>query len=996
MDSLQTTHPDWNRHVLFVDRPDSSRHSDEATQPNNLYEPCWVDELPLPNKNAFLFRYGIMELNTAAKPYMFSQLRKKGYQRIIYIDPDILVLDRLVDVERLLDEGAAAVVTPHLTAPLNDDFAPSELEIMRAGSFNLGFLALGNQAESDAFIQWWEQKLEFGAVSDPSRGLFTDQKWVDLAPGMFGKFAILRDPGYNIAYWNLAHRNVTEINGRYFANGKPIRFFHFSGFDPLNPKPFSKHQNRFNLDTIGDAKKLALIYAEKVKNQGLVEARKCRYAFGEFSDGTPIPNALRVLYREDSEVRFQAGENPFEGASFFIHGESGDMPVILRAVWIEHAHLQKAFPNPLSTHRLAYYQWFTDHGAVEIGIPEIYVDPIRRALKSLAAEPNIVTLPPNYKASIWARGLVFLHKRATGGKISHARMNQYQQVNHAVDFLKLGYRQFRTSRWSRYLGLQRIEIHAPDPLKSASSQDLPTTYIPAKRNRQHQTKFSGLYFEEHQPAWWVGKQARFMIDQVSTPVCRIRGIHHGALCQQISGSDHLTLSIGFDDLTKQQIVVNDNEFDIELTLDQLPNKWPAILYLTPSLSFVPKQLGLNEDTRELSLQIRELQIGGQTIFNPSSQRESRQLAIPGINIIGYAKSEHGVGQSLRQFAQAVDAAQVPHVIIDFNRNNLSRTEDQSLDKRLVTDVEHGINVFHINADQMPEAEMQLPSHFFTRYNIGFWHWELPEMRIEHRAGFNQLDEVWVPTAFVQESIAKHSPVPVIRMPHAINFSISNKAHRAEFGLPEGKFLFLIMYDFSSYQDRKNPQAGLDAFEKAFGSGNDKAMLVIKTQNAQHHPEDMRILQTRLGHRHDIIWINETLSRQQVYDLQYVCDALISLHRAEGYGLGPAEAMFLGKPVIATNWSGNTEFMRQDNSLLVNYKLVKIENDIGVYQAGQTWAEADSNHAADLMQQLVSDPLLYEKISNAASRTMREEFSPAVIGKRIEDRLLYIQENMMKH
>ena len=368
--------------------------------------------------------------------------------------------------------------------------------------------------------------------------------------------------------------------------------------------------------------------------------------------------------------------------------------------------------------------------------------------------------------------------------------------------------------------------------------------------------------------------------------------------------------------------------------------------------------------------------------------------IPGLNLIGYARSEHGVGQSLRQFANAVAAAEIPYLVIDFNRNNLSRTQDESLAKQLASDVTHEINVFHINADQMPEAEMQLPSHFFGRYNIGFWHWELPEMLPEHRAGFNQLNEVWVPTGFVQEAIAKHSPIPVIRMPHAIEFSISDGAGRSQFGLPEDKFLYLMMYDFSSYQERKNPQASVDAFTQAFGQDNDQVILVIKTQNAHHHAKDMQVLKDRLAGRKDIIWINETLSRQEVYDLQSVCDALISLHRSEGYGLGPAEAMYLGKPVIATNWSGNTEFMRQDNSMPVNYELVKILKDIGVYKAGQTWAEPHVSHAAELMRQLVEDKALYARISHAAHQTMRDEFSPTVIGDRIQQRLRFIQEQMM--
>ncbi|MBV8633561.1 MAG: hypothetical protein JO002_03650, partial [Burkholderiaceae bacterium] len=259
MESAQQAHPEWDRFVLLVDRcPDADAVS------AGLFTALQVEELPLPKKSEFLFRYDIMELNTAVKPFMFAELRRRGYERVVYIDPDILVVDRLVDVERLLDEGANAVVTPHLTAPLDDGRHPNELEIMRAGAYNLGFLALAGTPASDAFIKWWEEKLEYGAVSDPARGLFTDQKWVDLAPGMFGGFAILRDPGYNVAYWNLPHRPVTHEDGVWKAGGSTLRFFHFSGFDPLNPKPFSKHQDRLTLATIGPARELALQYAEKV------------------------------------------------------------------------------------------------------------------------------------------------------------------------------------------------------------------------------------------------------------------------------------------------------------------------------------------------------------------------------------------------------------------------------------------------------------------------------------------------------------------------------------------------------------------------------------------------------------------------------------------------------------------------------------------------------------------------------------------------------------
>jgi glycosyltransferase involved in cell wall biosynthesis len=361
-----------------------------------------------------------------------------------------------------------------------------------------------------------------------------------------------------------------------------------------------------------------------------------------------------------------------------------------------------------------------------------------------------------------------------------------------------------------------------------------------------------------------------------------------------------------------------------------------------------------------------------------------------VNVIGYARSEHGVGQSVRAFVAALDAADITSSVIDFNEGNLSRTQDHTLEPRFVSEPAHGINVFHINADQMVVAELHLPAHVFERFNIGYWAWELPEMHDEHLSGFRRVNEVWVPSAFVQDAVSKKSPVPVLRMPHAVQFNASAEGARQRFGLPHDRFLFLTMYDFSSIQERKNPSAALEAFNRAFNGGETKATLVIKTQNADFHPQDLAMLREKLSGRTDVVWINETLSRQDVYDLLASCDALVSLHRSEGFGLSLAEAMFLGKPVVATNWSGNTDFMRPDNSYPVNFRLVPIERDFGVYRAGQIWADPDVEHAASLMRQVVNDERLRERVSMAAMQTIRDEFSPESVGRRIRARLEYVQ------
>ncbi|HXA47883.1 MAG TPA: glycosyltransferase family 4 protein, partial [Burkholderiaceae bacterium] len=731
-----------------------------------------------------------------------------------------------------------------------------------------------------------------------------------------------------------------------------------------------------------------------------------------FDDGTKIPSAIRALYRDDSDIRLMAGANPFASGEVFTVGQSEGLPIILRSIWLQHQHLQQSFPDPLGSSREAFYHWFINSGAKDIGIADAFVSSVKRSLDTLHAVKTAG--PMRHHAansavngtSLWARGLIYLHKRVTGGSLSTARMMQYRQITGPVQFLRLLFRQFRGSRWAARFGLALPTPANANPMQTAMNGNVPS-FVPRWRSE----RYAGLYAEPGKEVWWVGVQARFRVGRMEgLPIVRLRGIHMGDLHHSAHGQYEMTIGVGFDGCPQQLVKAPAGPFDISIELDALPQSWPAILHVVPQSSFVASEIGMSDDTRRLSLQLASVDFGdirlfNTTSFNPPLRRNtSMRLAfsgaaakgVPGVNVIGYARSEHGVGQSLRQCATALDAARVPSAIIDFNHNNQSRIQDTSLESRIVTEPEYGVNVFHINADQMPEAVRLMPEHVFDRYNIAMWHWELPEMLDSHLAGFERLNEVWAPSAFVQDAVARRSPIPVIRMPHAIHFTVSPDANRVQFDLPDDRFVFLMMYDFSSYQERKNPQAALAAYERAYAYDNTKAVLVIKTQNAQFHEKEVKALRDRIAGREDVIWINETLSRQQVYDLLSVCDSLVSLHRSEGFGLGPAEAMFLGKPVIATNWSGNTEFMRADNSLPVNYKLVKLAKNVGVYPAGQVWAEPDVAHAARLMRQIVDDDVLRANVSKEAKRTMQEEFSPEVIGRRISARLTYIKNSLMNH
>ena len=202
-------------------------------------------DLGFDNFENFLFPHDIVEASTAVKGRLLQVLleeeatrRGPGGRGVLYLDPDVQVFSRLAEVEQLLGGGAEIILTPHLTSPEEketreatlDAIVQNELCALRHGVFNLGFLALGPGRESRQFLSWWASRLHDFCLDAIEDGLFTDQKWIDLAPGFFNT-TILRHPGYNVAPWNFSTRPITRRQGLFEASGEPLRFLHFSGID---------------------------------------------------------------------------------------------------------------------------------------------------------------------------------------------------------------------------------------------------------------------------------------------------------------------------------------------------------------------------------------------------------------------------------------------------------------------------------------------------------------------------------------------------------------------------------------------------------------------------------------------------------------------------------------------------------------------------------------------------------------------------------------------
>src|SRR6266571_6360939 len=256
---------DVDMYLLLVDELDGS--VDPDSEPFKIIE---AKNINISEFETMSFKYDIMELNTAVKPFFIRNLLKAGYKKIIYLYPDIMVFDRLDLALNLLDSHSI-VLTPHITMPIHDDLRPSEQDFLKTGIYNLGFIALSNTEESFKLIEWWCLRCGSLCYNEPETGLFVDQKWINYVPGLFESVYILRNQGYNMSYWNLHERVL--INYR-VNNSEQLCFYHFSGicFDDLNS--ISKYQNRYTLLQRPELTDLFELYRDKVLANGYHNSKR--------------------------------------------------------------------------------------------------------------------------------------------------------------------------------------------------------------------------------------------------------------------------------------------------------------------------------------------------------------------------------------------------------------------------------------------------------------------------------------------------------------------------------------------------------------------------------------------------------------------------------------------------------------------------------------------------------------------------------------------------
>lgn len=360
----------------------------------------------------------------------------------------------------------------------------------------------------------------------------------------------------------------------------------------------------------------------------------------------------------------------------------------------------------------------------------------------------------------------------------------------------------------------------------------------------------------------------------------------------------------------------------------------------------------------------------------------------GVNVAGFLQSELGIAEAARAVISGLDAARVPLLPVhgDWRPNSRQDHAYAMLDTR---DAAFPVNIVCVNADVLAAwAQAAGPDFFAGRYTIGFWWWEVDTFPEQWLPAFDLVDEVWVASQHVADSIAPVAGVPVIKLVMPFDPPLMRLRSRAELRLPDD-FLFMFAFDFHSVLERKNPLGVIEAFKRAFAPGAG-ASLVLKSINHEYHPAERERLAVAAADHPDIHLIDRYVSPEDKNAMIASCDCYVSLHRSEGFGLTMAEAMYMGKPVVATRYGGNLEFMTDANSWLVDYELTPIGEGHEPYPAAGRWASPDVAQAAEHMRDIFVDPQGARERARGGALELAERHSARIAGGHMRRRLEHVR------
>jgi hypothetical protein len=353
---------------------------DSLASSTGQFELIRFEDLDVPDRERFCFRYSQQPLSYACTPYLLDHLLRTGHDRVLFFKQESLVLERVDDaIERL--DNASILLTPHLVAPLTGtDAAERERQILLSGVFNIGMVGVSDAGETRRLLEWWAHHTQRHCVHAVGDGVHFEQRWMDLAPSYFDGVDVLRDPTYNVAHWNLPERRVDFVGEVARVEGRPLRLFRLSGFDPDHPDRPTRYFDRPRMSEIGDAARLYSLYLSMLEEEGWWETRELPYRWGRFDNGVPIPEFVRFLFREleTSGVLFEQPFAATHAKGFYrwltspaeAAPDAAGITNLWHGVWRHRQDVQRVYPDPLGRDRDGFLAWTRSSGVDEHDIPD--------------------------------------------------------------------------------------------------------------------------------------------------------------------------------------------------------------------------------------------------------------------------------------------------------------------------------------------------------------------------------------------------------------------------------------------------------------------------------------------------------------------------------------------------------------------------------------------------------------------------------------------------
>lgn len=962
-ESYKRHHPDHDFIIVLVDRADGL----VAPRLDCGAEVIEIARFAVPDIGRFIYRYTVMELNTAVKPYVMADLfERRGYETLVYLDPDIWIHRPLEAVYQALGSASIAL-TPHMRRPFFDDRQPSDLTILQSGTYNLGFLGLRNGDTARRLLDWWSSKLYRDCVVDIPNGLFVDQKWIDLVPGFFPDHCIVHDPTCNVAYWNLHERRLERSGDGWRVDGQALTFFHFSGYLPFSPQRLSKHQNRHAIARMPALKALTDAYSDALMANGYRDCAAWPYAFATLANGVRVPMDLVrhiMQWASRTGVETPCPVSDAEGFCRFLMSR-GVIPENRDAVLLFHFLLRSrgdvagAFPRALSDpDDPGFRGWLRTSGVSECGIgdlleyeqPDAIVDYVadgferlRRAERNdiLAKSDDLWTAPAafeDFAAWFGTRGVKQMRfERAHSERMRQAWPGVARVLN--LYFLRgdlqsrfpvLGDRGqvaalvhwLRENRYALELRQEEISLFAE--FAAACGDELEILRFLYQHRGKPSSVVPGMYTIEARQREIGGL----------LPNARVAAFLAGA--RAIDPADHYFARFG-DDLDAVE------DFD-RLSVEGLDSR--------ANYEFV----------KRLQHSVR-----------------SRSLADTRVNVAGFFDAPTGMGESARSLGATL--ARTPARVREMSLPHPQARREGLGFEPLLFGWPQGcpdVSIAVANADCADLVEAFLPASFRASRNIGYWVWETEELPARFEGAGRLFDEIWTPSRYSAEAIRRTISRPVRVLRHTLDFDALAlaRANRRRYGLPEKATVFGFAFDPMSVLERKNVRGLLRAFREAFRDDDD-CYLALKVNGRTHGNPDYEMIRAR-GDSGRVLFLEGTLSRDDTFGFMKSLDAYVSLHRSEGFGLTCAEAMALGLPVVASGYSGNLEFMDEDNSLLVPTPVIETDRPWGSYPAGSRWGDPDVDAAAGMIRSL-KDAGLREALGARAAASVRARLDPKVVG-----------------